>query len=138
MTTGECRRLCRLKDIDPALEHSTFIYHGGHGTLDLNGAFYFATFGWSGDGGNVMLTRVNPRQLKLDLGYEVEPTGTVFPATGPRNGSPDASVTHWDLRGRPVAARGTAGAVGVRLVNSGPGLRMVRAAALFSHTAIER
>jgi hypothetical protein len=70
--SGQTHRLCALADLDPALEHSHV--HTGYDAWDLDGRFYFASFGYSDDR-SVLVTQVDPSRLKAALARRVEVKG---------------------------------------------------------------
>ncbi|MDH2357129.1 hypothetical protein QCM80_42090 [Bradyrhizobium sp. SSUT112] len=64
LRTAETERLCTFAELDRSLQSRNI--HTGYDAWDSAGAFYFASFRGRSDQ-PVILTRVNPEQLKLEL-----------------------------------------------------------------------
>jgi hypothetical protein len=62
--SGGTRPLCRMTELDPALEH--LHVHTGFNAWDAAGRFYFASFGSSPERG-VIITRIDPSRLEASL-----------------------------------------------------------------------
>jgi len=60
IASGDSRVLADLADLDPASDYRDFNLHCGHDAWDAEGRFYVGSFGLSGEGGNVVVTRIDP------------------------------------------------------------------------------
>ena len=65
IASGESRVLADLAELDPASDYRDFNLHCGHDAWDAEGRFYIGSFGLSGEGGNVVVTRIDPGKFVL-------------------------------------------------------------------------
>ncbi|MBN2545121.1 MAG: hypothetical protein JXB50_04940 [Spirochaetes bacterium] len=62
-------RLCYREELDGIYQNTNYNDHAGHNAWDLDGNFYFSSFGYNmPEKVTVTLTRVNPVKLKVALG----------------------------------------------------------------------